>query len=341
MRFSMNPVISEKIIIALVVGILTPGIAVSQVVPPTPRVNPQPEAPTNRFGTPIEGWAIARYSVLVDGSTDNVRAIERMPEQIPEREIRDAVERWTFEPATSNGTAVEWHNNEAVIVFDADPVPPEPSPMFVRAYREIETLLVEGENEDALRSSRRLLDTGTSRLTEIGVGLVQNARIHMALGDEHSAYPAIQRATDPRTSLLEPSELTVALEYRNTLELALGDVVGALETFARRQALGPVPETDRMARSVEAIESALDGDAAIAVKGKILDDVWVHDLVRRTFAIGDLEGDLRTVSLECDRRTAEFEYSVESEWTLPESWGACMVIVTGRRDTEFVFYGFR
>jgi hypothetical protein len=161
------------------------------------------------------------------------------------------------------------------------------------------------------------------------------------MGNLHEALAAIDRATDPRLSLLEPSELVVALQYRNVLELRLGDVVGALATLARRQELGAVPDSDLVAQNADKLESGLASDAAIAVQGKILDDTWSHDLSRRTFAIGDVEGSLRQVDIDCDLGTAEFEFSDESEWTLPDSWGACHVTVSGRRDAQFALYEFK
>lgn len=315
-------------------------VAVAQVTAPVPRAQGQPEVPMSRANIPIEGWAIVRYSVLADGTTSDVRVIDYMPDQLSENDIASAVESWRFEPARNNGTAVAWHNNESAIVLDANTIPPEPSPMFVTGYREVESMLAEGENEDAQRRNRRLLAVEASRLAEFGVGLVQAARIYMALGDTHAAYDAIVRATDSRLDLLEPSEMRVALQYRNTLELSLGDVVGALETFARREALGEIPANDRIAANVPVIESALASDAAIAVKGRILDDQWSHELARRSFAVGDVDGSLRRIDIDCDLGQAEFEFSDESEWSLPASWGACRVTVSGRRDSEFVLYEF-
>jgi TonB family protein len=337
---STNPVAIGTIAFALLAAFLAPGAAVSQSMPPIPLERTQPDPPTNRFNMPIEGWAIVRYTVLADGTTTDARVVDSMPAVLSERKVRDAVESWTFEPAMNGGKAVDWHHGKSAIVLDADTVPDEPSPMFVRAYREVEAFLEQGNNDEALKSSERLLALGTSRLAEMGVGLVQNARVNLALGNLHEAYAAIRRATDPDLGLLEPSELPVALEYRNRLELGLGDVVGALATFARRKELGEIPEDDLMASKVDAIQSALDSDAAIGVQGKILDETWSHDLARRTFAIGDLDGEIKDVDLECDLGATDLEYSEESEWTVPESWGACTATVSGRHDTEFVFYEF-
>jgi hypothetical protein len=321
--------------------LLVPGAAGAQVVPPMPLDAPQPAPPSNRFGMPMEGWAILHFSVLADGSVADLKWVDQMPAMLPERDIRDAVESWSFEPATSDGEAIDWHNNETVLVFDVEAVPAEPSPMFVRGYREVEDLLSEEEREDALTRSNRLIRMEASRLAEIGVGLVQNARVNLMLGNLHEAYAAIKRATNPDLPLLDPSELIVALEYRNTLELRLGDVAGALETYARRQELGTVAESDLMASNLETIEMALEGDAAIGVQGKILDETWTHDLYRRTFAVGDVEGSLRRIDIRCDTGTAEFEFSDESEWSLPDSWGDCTVTVSGRSDAEFVLYEFQ
>ncbi|MDX1562803.1 MAG: hypothetical protein R3305_07735, partial [Gammaproteobacteria bacterium] len=225
--------------------------------------------------------------------------------------------------------------------FDPEMIPFEPSPPVVRDYQAIEELIAAGEYEDALRMSRRLIETGNLRLADIGVIFVQNSNIHTALGNVHEAYEAIRRVTYPGLPLLQTSELAVALAIRNTLELRLGDVVGALETFERRTELGPVPDDDLMATRVERIRTALDGDAAIAVQGKILGDAWQHELTRRTFAIGDLEGSLSRINVECDQRRIELEYSIDVEWSLPDGWGACTAFVEGRGDTEFVFYEFR
>lgn len=341
MRSVTNSIHVRAMIIALSAAVVAPATAIGQQLAPTPLDQPQPDPPTNRFDFPIEGWALVRYSVLADGTVANAQIVDRMPADLADRAVLPAVEGWTFNPATSDGVAVDWHNGESMIVFDPESVPAEPRPMFVNGYREVAAMLDAGENEDALRRSRRLLDTETARLAEMGVALVQNARINLILENQHEAYAAIKRATDQRLELLAESELTVALDYRNRLELGLGDVVGALATFARRESLGSVPDSDPMAGRVDAIETALDGDTAIAVKGKILDETWSHTLARRTFAIGDLDGSLKTVNVECDRGRTELEYSEESEWSLPDSWGTCHITVDGRRDTEFVLYEFQ
>jgi TonB family protein len=315
--------------------------AQAQVVPPRALEQSLPPPPENRFGFPIEGWVVLRYTVLPDGTTADVRVVDRMPPTLVDRAAVSAVEAWTFEPATSDGVAVESHNNESVIVFDLEMVPLEPSAFFLPAYREADALLKDGEHDKALKRNEGLLTTQTSRLGEVGLAQLQRAAIHVAQGDMHAAYAAILRATDPRVPALSAADLKVALQYRNALELELGDAAGALATFARRNEIEPVPADDPMTVQAAAIEEALGSDAPIAIKARILAESWAHVPTRRTFALSAVTGEIEKIQVECDRRGAELEFAADTEWTLPETWGACTLMVDGDRDTEFVLYEFR
>lgn len=314
--------------------------AEAQVVPPRPLEHAQPELPRNRFGRSMEGWVVLRYTVLADGRTADVRVLDRMPPQLIDRNAVAAVKAWTFEPATAGGKPIEWHNNESVVVFDDDTVPLEPSPLFSQTYLEVADLIKQEDYDKALKRNEAMLSTLTSRLAEVGLAEMQRTVIAIGLGDLHGAYAAVLRATDPRVLVLGPDDLKVALQYRDVLELDLGDLVGALETLARRNEIEPVPDSDAMAARAATLEQAVHGESPIAIKAKVADEYWLHRPTRRTFAIADVEGELKAIQVDCDRRSAELAYMPDSEWTLPESWGACSLLVEGRRETEFVFYEF-
>lgn len=355
------------------------NVALGQVEPPLAGEQAAPEAPTNRFGMPLEGWVVARYTVSADGTTSDVRVMDAMPATLSTRTVEDAIASWRFEPATSDGEPIAWYNNEAAFLFEAPPAPAQqgaappraqprgrdrpsissgrslqtgqrggappapgqPRPAFIAGYREVEDMLAAGELEGALERSEELIRREANRLSEMSVGLVQNARVHVAAGQLHEAYAAITRVTNPDLPVLDPAELPIALQYRNTIELRLGNMAAALETYRRRQAVGPISQSDLMASNAATIEERLQStEVAIGVQGKILDEAWSHTPLRRTFAIGDVEGELRTLRFECDRRTGELEFSDQSEYTLPENFGDCMVTLGGRRGAEFTFYEF-
>lgn len=324
----------------LLIGLAALSNAAAQVVAPVPVAQSPPESPVTRFGFPQEGWVSVRYSVLADGTTDNVTLIDKMPPQLVHRDAISAVESWVFRPATADGEPIDWHNNEAVILFDAEDVPAAPTPLFLQAYREVDALVAEGKLERALRSNERMLETSASRLLEIGLAEVQSATINLRLGDAHAAYAAILRATDPRTPTIAGDDLKIALQYRDALELQLGDVIGALETLERRNTIATVPADDLVAANVEAIEKVLNDSGTVVHQARIIGDVWRHSLDRRTFAITVVDGAIDAIDVACNRRQIELEYAADAEWMLPESWGACSVDVEGSNGTEFQFYEF-
>ena len=361
----------------------TPILVLGQVVPPEPQEQAAPEAPANR-GRPLQGWVIARYTVEADGTTSDIRIVDKMPRNLLAGTVENAISDWRFAPATSDGQPIAWYNNEAAILFDAPTFPPatgdaagdappapppqqsgrrpaigtgrsfnagsrggarggpgEPRPEFIAGYREVEDMINAGTLDAALERSDELVNREAQRVSEMSVGLVQNARVHFAADDLHAAYAAITRVTNPDLPLLDPTELPTALQYRNTIELRLGNMAAALETYARRQELGGIPPGDIMAANADTIAERLQStEVAIGVQGKILDQTWSHKPLRRTFAIGDVEGELSALRFECDRRAGELEFSDQSEYTLPANFGDCLVTLEGRRGAEFVFYEF-
>ena len=315
--------------------------AQAQAEAPVPLEQPLPEAPRGRGGNVTEGWIVVRYSVLADGSTDAVIVVDKLPPQLNHRDTVAAVEDWRFNPARVDGEAVDWHNNEAVIVLRGEGVPVAPGAAFAESYRAIAAMVDAGELEEALRENERQQRDGTENLREIALLLVQNATIQLRLGNAHAARAAITRATDPGVPTITGNELEVALQYRNTLELQLGDLIGALETLERRNAYAPVPADDIVAGNVAAIEKALADGSAIVHQVQLLEVPWWHALDRRTFAITVVDGSVDSIDVACDRRVAELEYAPDAEWSLPESWGACTVAVHGDENSEFQFFEFQ
>jgi hypothetical protein len=239
------------------------------------------------------------------------------------------------------GTAIDWHNNEATILFDDQAVPLEPSESFLQSYVAASDLFRQKEFAQARPASERLLEMGVTRLREIGLAQMLVALVNTTVPDMHIAYDAIRRATEPNAVVLPPDELMQALGYRFAIETQLGRAVEALATFARRQALGSPAQPDSLAAQAMAIEEALEGDGAIAIKGRVGREPWVHSPSRRTFTIVDVDGDVRGIQVECNRRKVVLEYMPDVDWTLPESWGDCVLFVAAKRDTTFSLYEFK
>ena len=67
---------------------------------------------------------------------------------------------------------------------------------------------------------------------------------------------------------------------------------------------------------------------------------WNHALTSRTFTIGSVTGDIRGLRLRCDRYDKNLRYERDAEWTIPEAWNDCTLLVRARRGTTFALYEF-
>jgi len=278
--------------------------------------------------------------VLADGTTTNVHVIDVVPPRFSTKETIAAVNHWKFTPAMEGGRAIDWHNNEWAVVF-ADPnTPLDPTPAFMQTYQEAAALLQAKKYDQAKAANEQLLSTVTARLHEIGLAETQSALVSLGLADPRRAYDAIRRATDPAVVTLLDDELRQVLQIRFGIEIALGRVVDALDTFARLGKFATPPDEKTTAQA-KAIAEALKSDAAIRVDGRVDGDPWIHVPSRRTFTLANIEGQVREIRLECDRKGQVLPYAADVDWTLPPGWGACTILVDAQKNTSFKLYEFK
>lgn len=301
-----------------------------------------PPRPRSRTGPGPESWAKIRFTIQADGSVADIDVLDAMPPTASLRDTVDAVEAWRFQPAMVDGEAVDWHNNIVVVNIDLPEIPNLSGPRFMTPYGTVQDMLAEGKLDRAARQAADNLRDASLTLHDLGVGNVQLAVIEMRRQDMYLAHQAITRATLPEVNQLGDEELDVALQYRFNIELALGRFMDALDTYERRAALVDIDDDDRMLQQVRQITEALDQDYVLQAKASILDKDtgWFFIPSRRTFSIADVDGDLKSIDVVCNRNIASLDFQEGVEWTLPESWGDCTLNVMGNRNTTFTFYEF-
>jgi TonB family protein len=318
---------------------LCAGTLAAQVVPPTAADTPAPPTPQGPFGPGPEGWVKVAYSVTEDGSTANVRVLQSQPAGLNPAEAIQTIQRWRFNPATADGTPIEWHNNVETIVFDIDDIPLEVSPAFAAAFEEAAELIANERFDQARTRNASMQAELISRLYEVGLSNMQLAIIELQQENYHAAYEAVRRATPLEVTQLYPDELLLALSYRFAIEVQLGLAAEALDTFERLNELEPVPADDPTRQQINALREAINSGAILPIQARVgSGDAWTYTPMRRTFAVGDVDGSLEEVGIECNRRTAVLPFQEDVEWTVPESWGECTLAFQGRRGTTFVFF---
>lgn len=127
----------------------------------------------------------------------------------------------------------------------------------------------------------------------------------------------------------EDEEMLRAVQRLANLQQSLEDSKG-IQRAARSTA----------EREVVAGDAGLAYDADAVFQVRVGRKAWTHELTRRTFTIARIFGEIRDLEVECDERDAKLEHEPGIEWTLPESWGACTLVVDATRDTTFALYEF-
>jgi hypothetical protein len=79
--------------------------------------------------------------VRADGTTTDVRVIDALPSGLDPLSAEAAVQDWTFQPASGDGVAIDWHNNVAVIVSGWEPPVLGASLDFADAYEDVAQLI--------------------------------------------------------------------------------------------------------------------------------------------------------------------------------------------------------
>jgi len=93
-------------------------------------------------------------------------------------------------------------------------------------------------------------------------------------------------------------------------------------------------------RDVDAGEEGLPFGAKRLVEVRVGDVAWNHPLTSHTFTIGSLMGRIKGLRLRCDRYDKNLDYESEAEWTVPNAWNDCTLLVRAKAGTTFALYEF-
>lgn len=311
--------------------------AQAEMLSPRPISSPIPAQPTNASGDPIEGWVTVRYSVNADGSASNVRAINQMPPGINTAPTVEAVKGWTFNPGLNDGQAIDWHNNETVIVFRSSGMDTGAGEAFNDASAQIAEL-IESENlSDALEASDELIAENATSLADLGSALLQNALINSTIGGPNldKAHQSILMVTNPDVPILSGTELFPAMQLRLQIERDLGRTYDAMHSNKRlARGIEPIDENPYDAVG-QALETAWNTQPQLLVNGSIGDSPWHFDVHRPFFYIVNIDGQVDTLNFECDAERLSIPFDPDNDYGLPETFGDCVLFVHGSAGTTF------
>lgn len=313
---------------------------------------PAPRYPRTAANAGAEGWVIVSYVVSKDGDIVEPMIEDSSGREDLERAALEVLEDWKYEPARINGEAADQSMTRARILFKLELRPgeePGAGQRFVRSFRRIGSMIEHGDLDDAKESIEELRYSQRLNLYEDAWFWWLNYQYLDAAGEGESnaARNSLLRALGYEEDYLAADTFVAAAERLFALLVRSQDFSAALGVHARLTESKSAqrseyfePVTTQMMKTVAAIRNLIDGPETLEVTGLIGEHgYWVHDLLRRSFSIVAIDGEVEAVDLRCRRGTTRYSNIGDGNaWTVPESWGSCGVYIKGTEGTTFKFH---
>ncbi len=304
-----------------------------------------------------EALVHVRYTIKADGKTADVEVVDGFYNSLFSDAAVKAVQAWTYKPATLDGEAIDWLNNEYVFAFHINGVDAAISPQVMQGFNAISELLADKDYDEAVSRIEAMLANQDVVKTLFDYAFLHDALATAYLGAEnlHEALAASIKATtspgrvyasvnggtsSPDEALLTPELQLAALRKRFLLNGSLGHNVDGLRTYERLLTLQESANNDDLASQAEEMRRRLVSPDPMGQIGGLAENTWTYAPSRRIFAVTDLRGEIDSIDVRCKRRNAQLPFETEVEWALPESWGACTLTFNGKEGAEFTMYEF-
>ena len=99
-------------------------------------------------------------------------------------------------------------------------------------------------------------------------------------------------------------------------------------------------------KAASSIRELATSESSFAVPAKLTPQVggegalWAYRPLRRELGVRGLQGSLKALVVECERRKIRLDYQEDVSWGIPASWGACTVYAEGDAGTTFELVEF-
>ncbi|HET8699553.1 MAG TPA: energy transducer TonB [Gammaproteobacteria bacterium] len=310
-----------------------------------------PDYPARALRQGREGWARVSFIISEEG-----RVIEPMIEDSSSPDFDEptlrAIESWLYKPATLGGKPVEQSMVQTIIRYQLRSGEKGAKPKFVSKYRAAYSSVVAKQLVEAAPLIQELEQGEMNFYEDAWLGWLKYVYLEATgTATPEALEQALSRALGSSGSAdddyLEPAVYVSGWQRLFVIRARNGDLSGAVTAFERLKASKAAHRSKSYEEVVASLEpsyreimSLVEGPTILQQKARVEEhDYWVHHMLRRSFAIGDVQdGKLHVVDVRCTRTNRRFvSLPPESVLTIPDSWGDCSVYIKGDVGTTFAF----
>lgn len=303
-----------------------------------------PQYPRGDVKRGQEGWV--RMSVVVshEGKAIDPIILDSSGGPAFEREARDVVSEWRFEPA-NDGQELPYNiaNIRSEISRGKDAATAD----FIRRTRHILTYLHQEENTIARSQANIAYETGGWNLYESTMLWLMLGRVEGAQGNDAGKLEMYSRALALSNSRSIPNaERIDLLEKIFLLQSQFQQYAAALRTLeSLKKVEGGESAVERHSKQAKELSEHLADDETVAAAATIslpcdCDEgqaLWHYVPARRSFSFDDLQGNVDRFEARCEAKRIKGDVQSGKRWELAPAWGACRVYVFGDDGASFKF----
>jgi len=317
----------------------------AKMVDPKPKGEHRADFPageTSRWPDFGDGFVAIRLTVTADGHVKDPVLLKLVgPEGFGRTALED-VKTWEYEPATADGVPVERPNWYVELTYATWGGIQGARKEIYSAYGHARDFLAEGKTAEVEATLLPILAKPLLSFYERSIVSLLLSSSYALKKDYLTARDYAEDATLLDGRFLDSPARQMAFRQRIRMEAAAGHFGEALQWYEKLKNLKKgIADDDPDTKLIERVKARLAAPDPIRVPGRISTTgmlfMWQHTLVRRQFAIPEINGKLDQVQLECDQKKTISPVSTKAEWHIPKSWSGCLAIVTGDPGTTFVF----
>jgi TonB family protein len=310
----------------------------------TPVKRIAPKYPSRAARSGQEGWVQLSFVVSKDGDVEDVLVLNNAGSNDFIAEAKKAVKKWHYSPAlNSNGDAIESCQNSVQLDFRLGKS--GISKKFKRIFDRASTNLDEENITELKESIDDINNYKNKNISDLAWAHYLQFRYYLLTENKIEQYhhlKQVSRYAKPATKQMSstlPESISVDILHRLFIfQLEKQLFTKAMSTFElltkfENEAAQQFVKSNKSI--IQNIQHLVQSETPILVQGELTKNVWTHELIRNSFSITNIHGDLDKLEVRCQHKRNIFTVQPDNQWTIPDSWGQCSVLVEGQKHASF------
>ena len=317
-----------------------PDPTTGSFVPATVIERPELKYPPHHLARRHEGWVQLNYMVDRKGTPYDIVVSGSSDDFYFEAAAIEYIQETRFAPGHVEGRPVDASSMSTIsFTLGSNGLTADDHSLFRKRYRET-LIAIKAGDQDAAKT---LMD----QMRNDNHNLYENVYYHLAeyswearWGTTQGQYQALHLATinDQTQAYLPTDLLRKILLQKLRLQAPHYDLAPARRTINRILELEPTDEEETaLAQVSEEVEEFIASTDTVSVPITIgHHQQYFHALVRSSFRLDEIQGEVLELRVHCDRGYAIFTFAPQMRYSINPDWQSCGLVVGGVADTKLI-----